>query len=231
VLRLELSHEHSPVRIAEVMPISTDTPFFENAKTKLGVEPKAMPPVHTPEKVAETILRAAVHPKPEIPVGKAGKAMAFGARVAPRATEAVLETAAFRLQRTDKPKSEHEPANMYEPVENGEKIRGKQGDGVLITQIAPWLFAGVALGAVAYTLSKTNKNGNHTPNTPRTDYATTNATDYPVDYAEQGTGDGPYTQTVYTDSFAPATATTTATVATNTPGPTGPEYDPEYQGS
>ena len=51
-LRMELEEEGVPISVTLVKPASIDTPFFEKAKTYLGVEPQPVPPVYAPEVVA-----------------------------------------------------------------------------------------------------------------------------------------------------------------------------------
>ena len=63
-LRMELEEEGLPISVTLVKPASVDTPFFQKAKTYLGVEPQPVPPVYAPEVVAEVILHAAQHPAP-----------------------------------------------------------------------------------------------------------------------------------------------------------------------
>src|SRR4051794_9446599 len=48
-LRVELEHEKAEVSVTEIMPEAVSTPFFENARTRLGVRPSGPPPVTTPE--------------------------------------------------------------------------------------------------------------------------------------------------------------------------------------
>jgi hypothetical protein len=64
--------------------------FFENARSRLGAMPKPPPPVYPPELVAEAIVRAAAHPRREIPVGGAAAALMLAQRLAPALTDAVL---------------------------------------------------------------------------------------------------------------------------------------------
>lgn len=52
-LRVELQHEHRGVPVTQIMPAAIATPFFEHARTRLGVRPSGPPPVYTPEKVAK----------------------------------------------------------------------------------------------------------------------------------------------------------------------------------
>ena len=52
-LRMELEEEGAPISVTLVKPASIDTPFFEKARTYLGVEPQPVPPVYAPEVVAQ----------------------------------------------------------------------------------------------------------------------------------------------------------------------------------
>ena len=70
-LRVELEHAKLPVRVAVIKPASIDTPFFEHARSKMGVAPKPVPPVYDPDLVAAAILHAATHPVRELAVGGA----------------------------------------------------------------------------------------------------------------------------------------------------------------
>ena len=42
-LRRELMHEGAPVPVTNVMPGTINTPFFNNARTKIGVKPQGPP--------------------------------------------------------------------------------------------------------------------------------------------------------------------------------------------
>jgi NAD(P)-dependent dehydrogenase (short-subunit alcohol dehydrogenase family) len=102
-LRMELADEHSPVAITSILPAGIGTPFFEHSRSKTGAMPKPPPPVYAPELVAEVIVRAAEHPRREIPVGDAALGFLAGQRVSPALTEAVLSVAGPRVQQADRP--------------------------------------------------------------------------------------------------------------------------------
>ncbi len=123
-LRVELQHDGVPVAVTEIQPAVIDTPFFEHARTRLGVRPSAPPPVYPPEKVAEAILRAAEHPKREVVVGGAGKAQLLTQRLSPRIMDAFSRVAMFRLQRSRDPKSPDDTDGLYQPVEGDDRRRG-----------------------------------------------------------------------------------------------------------
>jgi len=149
-LRLELEHERVPVRITEIQPASINTPFFSDAKTKIGVKPTGLPPIYPPEMVAEAILHAATHEDSnEVIVGGAGKAMAVGQRVSPRLMDKMIGAVGFRGQKTTKPKSDSAPNNLYGPVHN-ERVKGDFSGVVKAGQVLQWLCLGGTLAAAAY---------------------------------------------------------------------------------
>jgi NAD(P)-dependent dehydrogenase (short-subunit alcohol dehydrogenase family) len=82
-LRMELEHERSGVNVTLLMPSSINTPLFDHARSKLGVEPMPIPPVYEPRVVAEAILFAAEHPRRDIVVGGAGKMLDVMERISP----------------------------------------------------------------------------------------------------------------------------------------------------
>jgi short-subunit dehydrogenase len=99
-LRMELEEEGVPISVTLVKPASVDTPFFEKARTYLGVEPQPVPPVYAPEVVAEVILSAAERPIRELIAGGSGAKLS-AARFAPRITDLYMERSTFDSQRTD----------------------------------------------------------------------------------------------------------------------------------
>jgi short-subunit dehydrogenase len=126
-LRMELEEEGVPVSITLVKPASINTPFFEKAKTYLGVEPQPVPPVYAPEVAAEVILHAAEKPLRELIAGGSGVKLSAG-RFAPRLADLYMERWTFDGQRTDKP-VDGRPDNLYEPVANDGGERGRNWSG------------------------------------------------------------------------------------------------------
>src|SRR5215203_627771 len=47
-LRVELKHEGWPIGVTQLLPATINTPFFDKARTKLGVKPVAPPPIYQP---------------------------------------------------------------------------------------------------------------------------------------------------------------------------------------
>jgi NAD(P)-dependent dehydrogenase (short-subunit alcohol dehydrogenase family) len=103
-LRLELRQDGVPISVTNVMPSSIDTPAFEKARTKLGVEPRGIPPLYPPELVVRALLHAAEHPQRDVIVGASGRLLAFVQALSPRLTDRVLRPIAFWAQKTRTPK-------------------------------------------------------------------------------------------------------------------------------
>lgn len=117
-LRVELQHEGANVRVTLVLPSSINTPFFDKAKTQLGVKPMPLPPVYAPELAAEAILRAAAGNERDVFVGGAGKVLALGERLSPKLMDLQLRRIGFTKQRTDESKPADAPNNLYDALDD-----------------------------------------------------------------------------------------------------------------
>lgn len=126
-LRMELEAEGVPISVTLVKPASVDTPFFEKARTYLGVEPQPVPPVYAPEVVADVILAAAQRPLRELIAGGAGVKLS-AARFAPRLADRYMKRWTFEAQRTETPVSDR-PDNLYSPVASDGGERGRNWRG------------------------------------------------------------------------------------------------------
>lgn len=126
-LRMELEEAQVPVSVTLVKPASVDTPFFEKARTYLGVEPQPVPPVYAPDVVANVILHAAEHPLRELIAGGSGAKLS-AARFAPRTADLYMERWTFDSQGTNMPINGR-PDNLYEPVVDDGGERGRNWKG------------------------------------------------------------------------------------------------------
>ncbi|HEX2073852.1 MAG TPA: SDR family oxidoreductase [Geodermatophilus sp.] len=128
-LRIELAEEGSPVAVTTILPAAIATPFFEHARSKIGSMPKPPPPVYAPELVAQAIVRAAEHPRREIPVGDAAVGFLAGQRFSPAVTDAVLAVTGRKLQTTDRPDDATDILDT--PTPGPGRVRGAFADHVL----------------------------------------------------------------------------------------------------
>ena len=137
-LRVELKREGWPISVTQVMPGTINTPFFDKGRTKIGVKPVGIPPIYEPETVAKIILYAAENPARDLVSGGAAQAMSINQRLSPRMLDAVLATrAGFSPQKTDEPRSEDEPDNLYAPIHGHDTA--KNGFRALSRSLYNWL--------------------------------------------------------------------------------------------
>ncbi|BAY07873.1 SDR family oxidoreductase [Calothrix sp. NIES-2098] len=123
-LRVELQHEKWPISVTSILPATINTPFYNKVGSKLGVKPTGVPPYYQPSLVADAILYAAEHPTRDFVVGDAGKILDFVQRISPPLADSLLLAIAFQGQRTNEPKSEDAPNNVFAPIEGYDKVEG-----------------------------------------------------------------------------------------------------------
>ena len=136
-LRRELLAEGVPISITSVKPATINTPFFNNALSKLGIQPKGPPPIYEPSVVAECALYAAEHPVPELFAGGAGRMMVAGQSLMPRLLDAALARVGIPLQRTGTPATED--SGLYAPRPGDDRIEGDYSDQARSFSLYTWL--------------------------------------------------------------------------------------------
>ena len=157
-VRVELRHEGWPIGVTQVMPGTINTPFFDKGRSKIGVKAVGIPPIYEPETVANIILYAAENPARDLVSGGAAQALIINQRLSPRMLDAVLATrAGFSPQKTEEPRSEDEPDNLYGPIRGHDTA--KNGFRALSRSLYNWLqmhpvvrrgsVVGMALGMLA----------------------------------------------------------------------------------
>ena len=115
--------------LTDVQRAAIATPFFEHARTRLGVRPSGPPPVYAPELVVDAIQDAAQHPRHTVVVGGAAKATLLLQRVSPRLLNALSLATAFRLQRSRSRtrKAPSDSNSLFSPVAGDDAgARGRQ---------------------------------------------------------------------------------------------------------
>jgi hypothetical protein len=157
-LRVELRHEKLPISVTQVMPATINTPFFDKARTKLGVKPVAPPPIYQPGIVSEAILHAAENPTRDLVVGVAAKAVILSQALSPRLLDTLLKARGFEVHYTREPKPEDAPDNLFEPIEGHNTVEGSFSDRAHPRSFYNWLqmhptvkrgaVAGMAIGAL-----------------------------------------------------------------------------------
>ncbi|MBD2314873.1 SDR family oxidoreductase [Desertifilum sp. FACHB-1129] len=149
-LRVELMHQNIPISVTGIQPAVINTPFWNNARTRIGVKPAGIPPYYDPRLVADAILYTAEHPTRDFIVGDAGRILDGLQRLSPGLVDRLLLWFGFPLQRSQQPKAEDDPNNLYEPIPTQTRVDGDYTDAV-IPSVSDWLAKQplVQLGAIA----------------------------------------------------------------------------------
>jgi hypothetical protein len=126
-MRQEFQHDGLPISVTNIMPATINTPFFAKARTKLGVEPMGVPPFYPPKLVAQAILYAAEHPVRDLVIGEAARMLINGQKLSPRMLDALLSRVGPRLQRTQQPKAEAAPDNLWASTNGPNQVEGEFG--------------------------------------------------------------------------------------------------------
>lgn len=148
-LRVECKHAGLNINVASIKPAVINTPFYNHARTKVGVKPTGIPPYYAPELVTNAILHAAEHPTRDYIVGDVGRILDIAQRVSPTLLDGILVVIGFRGQKTDEPKSPQEPDNLFEPMSGYEQATG-DFDSLRVPSLSDWVRQNpLVVGAVA----------------------------------------------------------------------------------
>jgi short-subunit dehydrogenase len=136
-LRMELEKEDAPIAVTLVKPAAIDTMFAVHARNYMEKEPALPPPVYAPEIVAKSILYAAQHPKRDVFVGGASKAISTAGFTMPRALDKFMNASMFKQQQSDQPSSPDRRDALYEPDPRNE-LRQRQGMDKHVAEHCPY---------------------------------------------------------------------------------------------
>ena len=124
-LRQELQEEkQTDIHVCTVLPMAMDTGFFENSANYSGHETVPIPPLDNAEKVIEVLVRLAMDPKNEVPVGKGSGLVSLSYRLAPTTTERVM-AANVRHALETAPLAPAAGGELARPPRKGAGIKGK----------------------------------------------------------------------------------------------------------
>jgi NAD(P)-dependent dehydrogenase (short-subunit alcohol dehydrogenase family) len=136
-LRTEFA-EHKDIHVCTLLPYSIDTPHFQSGANEMGQRARAIPPIQSPEKVAQRLVQLAIRPQREAHVPKI---IALGLAVRwlfPRTTERLLRRALTRWH-FDMQAQDPTTGNLYAPVERHQAtIHGDRRPQLSTTSFAVW---------------------------------------------------------------------------------------------
>jgi short-subunit dehydrogenase len=105
-LRSELIHDGSHVRVTHVHLPAVNTPQSERQRNKMRNKQQPVPPMFTPEAVAESILWAAEHAPREMLLGAPTLQAVWGQKFIPGLLDRYLARAAWESQFVDEPNTQ-----------------------------------------------------------------------------------------------------------------------------
>jgi NAD(P)-dependent dehydrogenase (short-subunit alcohol dehydrogenase family) len=126
--RVEEEKKRSGVDVCLVLPGAFNTPQFDRARQKIGLQPQPVPPIYQPEPFAAATLRCAERPVRELPVGWGAQKLLWGQKLAPRAGDWVLRRTGWKSQHTDEPKPLDAPDNLFDTLPGDPGAHGRFDD-------------------------------------------------------------------------------------------------------
>ncbi|HET9956071.1 MAG TPA: SDR family oxidoreductase [Polyangiaceae bacterium] len=136
VLRVEYA-DHPKIHVCLLMPYAIDTPHFESGANHLGRQPHAMPPVQSPEQVAQALVELAERPRRERHVPRLAWLGLVLHELMPRTIERVLLRALSRwhfAQRLEPDK----PGNLLCPAPSPGQVHGTRPPLVSTARLFAW---------------------------------------------------------------------------------------------
>jgi NAD(P)-dependent dehydrogenase (short-subunit alcohol dehydrogenase family) len=136
--RVELEKERAGVDVCVVLPAAINTPQFDRARQKMGLQPQPVPPIYQPEPFADAVLHCCEHPVRELPVGWGAQKLLWGQKLSPRAGDLILLRNGWRSQHTQELKATGSADNLFRPCRTipastdgstGRRAAGPHGPG------------------------------------------------------------------------------------------------------
>ena len=106
-LRTELIHEGSRVRLSMLQLPAVNTPQATRQRNKLPRRAQPMPPLYTPEAIAEIVVWAAEHAPREMLIGLPTVQAVWGQKLAPGLLDRYLGKRGYGPQMADAPNEQH----------------------------------------------------------------------------------------------------------------------------
>ena len=162
--RVELEKEKAGVDISVILPGAINTPQFDRARQKMGLQPQPVPPIYQPEPFAAGVLHCCEKPIRELPLGWGAQKLLWGQKLSPRAGDLVLLRNGWKGQHTSELKPTGSPDNLFEPMPGDPGAHGRFDDRSRSTTAWTWLRlhrgligAGLGLGTMGLLAGLTGR--------------------------------------------------------------------------
>jgi NAD(P)-dependent dehydrogenase (short-subunit alcohol dehydrogenase family) len=138
-LRTELLHDGSNIRVSMLHLPAVNTPQFVVQRNKLPRQAQPVPPIYTPEMIADAVIWAARHAPRDMVIGGSTLKALLGQMIAPGLLDRYLARTGFESQQTDKPNDPERPGNLYQPIPGDRGASGPYGHGAKSRSRQLWL--------------------------------------------------------------------------------------------
>lgn len=116
-MRMELQDEDAPISVTLIKPAAIDTPYADHAGNEMADHPQHVPPVYSPDAVAEAILHAATTPTRDLFVGSAGVVVSTLNKIMPGVMDHIVRRVLIPGTHSGDPK--HSRDALYQPGDGG----------------------------------------------------------------------------------------------------------------
>jgi NAD(P)-dependent dehydrogenase (short-subunit alcohol dehydrogenase family) len=137
--RTELEKVNAGVDISVILPGAINTPQFDRARQKMGLQPQPVPPIYQPEPFADAVLHCCERPVRELPIGWGAQKLLWGQKLSPRAGDLVLLRNGWKGQHTEELKPTDSPDNLFEPMPGDPGAHGRFDEQARSTTAWTWL--------------------------------------------------------------------------------------------
>jgi NAD(P)-dependent dehydrogenase (short-subunit alcohol dehydrogenase family) len=137
--RVEQRKERSGVDISVILPGAINTPQFDRARQKMGLQPQPVPPIYQPEPFAEAVVDCCERPIRELPIGWGAQKLLWGQKLSPRAGDLVLLRNGWKGQHTGEPKPQDSPDNLFDVLPGDPGAHGRFDDRSRESTAWTWL--------------------------------------------------------------------------------------------
>jgi NAD(P)-dependent dehydrogenase (short-subunit alcohol dehydrogenase family) len=137
--RVEQQKERSGVDICVILPGAINTPQFDRARQKIGLQPQPVPPIYQPEPYATAVVRCCEKPLRELPVSWGAQKLLWGQKLSPRAGDLILLRNGWKSQHTPELKPQDSPDNLFEVIPGDPGAHGRFDDRSRESSAWTWL--------------------------------------------------------------------------------------------
>jgi NAD(P)-dependent dehydrogenase (short-subunit alcohol dehydrogenase family) len=136
--RVELEKERAGVDVCVILPGAINTPQFDRARQKIGLQPQPVQPIYQPEPFAEAVVRCCEQPVRELPLGWGAQKLLWGQKLSPRAGDLILLRKGWKGQHTEELKPTVSPDNLFDVIAGDPGPHGRFDDRSRESTVWTW---------------------------------------------------------------------------------------------